>query len=260
MNTKWGAAVGRLAGIVLAACASLGSAHAAQHAYLTGASEPWEDYSNQAAMSAAFGDDWDRLQYGDSFNSHALLYIDGGEFTSTEMVNYLGTNRRLLEDYVVGGGRLFINAATELQSTFELVFGATSTELRNEDRSYAATAVDPTSELFEGAGNQWNGYHFSHNSLSVPDTFSALIVDDAGRTVLSGGFFGKGYVMLGAQTNTIWHEGVNGSDPAQLRVNELRYTLNAATPPVESPIPEPGMYLMMLLGLAGVVLGVRGRA
>jgi hypothetical protein len=207
-------------------------------------------------MSAAFGN-WDHLDYGASFSSYSMLYIDGGSESAPQMVNYLNANRGLLETYVLGGGRLFINAATEYQTSFGLVFGATSNEQSIDNRGYSASAVDPTSTLFDGAGTSWNGFFFSHNDIAAPDSFSSLIVDDSGRTVLSGGFFGDGYVMLGGQTNTSFHEGVAGSDPFQLRVNELLYA-SAVQVPVP-PVPEPSTYLLLMLGLAGMSVVLRKR-
>jgi hypothetical protein len=260
MRTTWGTALGRIAGVALGLCLAFGgvtAAQAAKHAYLTGVNEPWDDYSNQDAMTGAFGSDWDRLQYGDSFSDYALLYIDGGSLTSFEMIDYLNSNRGLLENYVLGGGRLFINAGTDLQTDISLVFGASSGELIDWDAGFSASAVDPTSSLFDGAGTSWDGFYFSQNSLDTPDTFKSLINDDKGNTVLSGGFFGDGYVMLGTQTNTTWHAGINGSDPFQLRVNELLYALNVQPPPVQPTIPEPETYALMVLGLAGVAIAVR---
>ncbi|MBW8829979.1 MAG: PEP-CTERM sorting domain-containing protein [Burkholderiales bacterium] len=252
MKTSWASVLNRSVGMALITLAAAGNVQAAQQAYLSGSSEPWGDYSNVDAMTAAFGTGWDRLQYGASFSDYAMLYIDGGSETATEMVDYLDGNRGLLESYVLGGGHLFINAATEFQSHFDLVFGASSNEQLFENRSYSASAVDPTNTLFDGAGTSWAGYHFSHNDIAAPDTFRSLIVDDVGRTVLSGGSFGAGYVMLGGQTNTAFHASINGSDPFQLRVNELLYT-NAPPPPiVQTPVPEPGTYAMLLLGLASV--------
>ncbi len=225
----------------------------ARHAYMSAAMEPWDDPSNLLAMEAAFGSDWTRLQYGDAFDSYSLLYIDGGSTTAAEMVSFLDIYRGVLENYVQGGGRLFINAATEGQTTFDLVFGATSTQVDDTFKSLSASAVDPSNSLFDGAGTSWNGYFFAHNNIAAPGSFSDLITGDQGGSVLVGGFFGDGYVMLGGQTNTLFHEPVNGSDPFQLRVNELRYAANVAPPPVVSPVPEPEMWLMSAIGLAVVV-------
>ena len=260
MKTTWTARLGRIAGCALIAIAAAGNAQAARQAYMSAGGEPWSDNSNVDAMGAAFGSDWDRLQYGESFNDYALLYIDGGSESASEMVTFLDNHRGQLESYALGGGRLFINAATEFQTSFGLVFGATSTEHLFEDRSTTASAVNPSNALFDGAGSSWEGYYFSHNSLHTPNSFSALIRDDFGRTVLSGGHFGDGYVMLGTQTNTSFHASIGGSDPFQLRVNELLYTLNTTAPPdIGSPVPEPETAAMLLLGLGGVAWLVRRR-
>jgi hypothetical protein len=247
--------------IIVAAAAvyamSTVQAQVAHQAYMSAATEPWDDASNLMAMDAAFGSDWTRLNFGDEFQSYALLYIDGGSTTAADMVSFLDTHRAALESYVLGGGRLFINAATENQGTFDLVFGATSTQVDDPLKPLSATAVDPTNELFAGAGASWDGFFFAHNQLAAPDSFNALIVGDTGGTVLAGAFMGDGYVMLGGQTNTSFHQSVNGSDPFQLRVNELLYTLNAM-PPVMSAVPEPSVYAMGVLGLI-VVLGMTRR-
>lgn len=248
--------------IIVAAVAAFtmntAQAQTVRQAYMSAATEPWDDTGNILAMDAAFGSDWTRLNYGDDFQGYALLYIDGGSTTAADMVSFLDAHRASLESYVLGGGRLFINAATEDQSTFDLVFGATSTQVDDPIKSLSASAVDPTSELFVGAGTSWNGYFFAHNQIAAPDSFNALIVGDTGGTVLAGAFIGDGYVMLGGQTNTLFHESVNGSDPFQLRVNELLYTLNTS-PPVMAAVPEPSVAAMGLLGLIAVLGGARWR-
>jgi hypothetical protein len=263
MKTGWKVALRQIVGAAalgLAALGSAGSASAAQHAYMSAATEPWYDFSNVDAMNAAFGSDWDHLGYGDSFNSYALLYIDGGSSTAAEMIGYLNDNRTQLESYVLGGGRLFINAASDEQTTFDLVFGATSTQLIDEQKSFNAQAVDPTLELFNGAGSSWDGFFFGHNDIGLANgAFSSLIFDaGSGATLLAGGVFGEGYAMLGGQTNTVFHQSVDGSDPFQLRVNELKYALNVQ-PAIQSPVPEPEAYAMAAFGLLMVVWSTRRR-
>lgn len=256
MKNQAMAACGRFLSVALIFFGAIVSTvHAAPTAYLTSAAEPWNDFSNVDAMNAAFGSNWDRIQYGDSFSTYDMLYIDGGSENATEMVGFLNGNRSSLESYVMGGGRLFINAATELQTTFNLVFGASSTEFNIDNRSYSASALNPSNSLFAGAGNAWDGFFFAHNEISTPSGFGALIADELGRTVLTGGFFGDGYVLLGGQTNTSFHAPVGGSDPFQLRVNELLYALNIQQPPLQ--VPEPQSYILVLLGLGLVVFHQR---
>lgn len=254
MKTIWA----RAAACVLLALASVGLAQAAAvRAYLSASGEPFNDFSNSDAMTAAFGTDWDRLQYGDAFSGYGMLYIDGGSETAAEMVSFLDSNRGALEAYVLGGGRLFINAATENQTLVDLVFGAKLNEQSIDSRGNTGMAVDGGSSLFAGAGTAWGGYFFSHDDIQLADGYSSLIVDDLGRTVLAGGFFGSGYVMLGGQTNTSYHEGFDGSDPFQLRVNELLYA-DSVTAPVVGEVPEPGSLALVLV--AGLALRLGRRA
>ncbi|MCU7376100.1 PEP-CTERM sorting domain-containing protein [Paucibacter sp. O1-1] len=251
----------RALGALLCAATLLGAAQAGPvtalsgHAYMSAANEPFDDFSNAQAMNAAFGQNWNRLQFGSAFSNYSLLYIDGGDLASTEMVSFLAQNRSALESYVLGGGRLFINAATDQQSPFDLVFGASSVEQSIDNRSNSGSAVNPGSDLFSGAGDNWLGYYFGHNTLSTDSSYSALIRDEQGRTVLAGGFFGNGYVMLGGQTNTVFHEGLNGSDPVQLRVNELLYTLNTQPGRVD----EPATLALLAISLTALVVVRRSR-
>lgn len=249
----------RALGAMFCGAAFLGAAQASPvalsgQAYMSAASEPFDDFGNVLAMNAAYGSGWSRLQYSDAFDSYALFYIDGGDLTSIDMVAFLTQNRAKLEAYVLGGGRLFINAATEQQSVFDLVFGASSTEQSVDNRSNAGSAVNPGSDLFAGAGSSWQGYYFGHNTLDLASGYSALIRDEQDRVVLAGGFFGDGYVMLGGQTNTVFHDSVNGSDPFQLRVNELLYTLSAQQP---KNVDEPALPALVAVAALSLALARR---
>lgn len=250
----------RALGVMFCAAALFGAAQAGPvaltgQAYMSAASEPFDDFSNVLAMNAAYGSGWNRLQYSDAFDSYALLYIDGGDLTSINMLAFLAQNRAQLEAYVLGGGRLFINAATEQQSVFDLVFGARSTEQSVDNRSNTGSAVNPGSDLFAGAGSSWQGYYFGHNTLDLASGYSELIRDEQDRIVLAGGFFGDGYVMLGGQTNTVFHDSINGSDPFQLRVNELLYTLNAQQP--NNVVDEPALLALVVVAAVSLALARR---
>jgi len=215
--------------------------------------EPWGTSTNIQAMDAAFGaGQWDRVNFGDAYSGYQFLYVDGGDGTASDFVNWVAANQPSLETYVNGGGRLFLNAATWDQSTFPLLFGATSTEQGVGYSSYGY-AVDSNHALFaNGAGVSWQGNWFSHNAISVGGGFTTFITGDNGQTILAGGTFGDGYLMLGGQTNTNFHSSVNGSNPFQLRVNELQYVAGA--------VPEPETYAMLLVGLGLLGLQVRRKA
>lgn len=258
MKTSWMRGWAKAVACVVIVFAGIGAAHAAaMRAYLSAGSEPFDEYSNVAAMTAAFGSDWDRLQYGDAYTSYSMLYIDGGSQTAGDMVSFLDSNRSALEAYVLAGGRLFINAATEDHSLIDLVFGAQLQEQTIDNRSFSGRAVDGSSALFNGAGTGWDGVFFAHDTVVMAAGYESLIVDELGRTVLAGGFFGSGYVMVGGQTNTFLHDGsLFSSDPFQLRVNELLYADSVMPPPPPPPggdVPEPSTLALAALA-AGLLL------
>lgn len=233
-------------------------AMAAQYAYMGDVgSEPWGMTTNKDAMDAAFGaGNWDRINWGDSIAGYSFVYADGGDSAGTGFYNYVGSNQALLENFVTAGGSLFLNAASNghYGINYNLIFGATTTEGTNGGYSSNAYAVNPGDPMFAGAGSQWQGNYFAHNVLTGNASFTTFITGDSNEAIVIGGAFGSGYALLGGQTNTGWHTGVNGSDPFQLRVNQLQYAAGNI-----APVPEPETYAMMLAGLGLLGLAARRR-
>jgi hypothetical protein len=223
-------------------------------------SEPWSSSSNVEAMNAAFGvGKWDRLNFSNEITTqYAMVYVDGGAAAGVDFASYIDANRVALESYVTGGGRLFLNAGTwNLGSQGNgLLFGATTTEGGSSGYSGAGQLTAAGMPLSaNGAGTSWEGNWFAHNAIGTGAGFTTFITGDSGETVLAGGAFGAGYLLLGGQTNTYFHSAVNGSDPFQLRVNEL----NFANGSLVSGVPEPETYALMLSGLAALAVMARRR-
>ena len=230
------------------------AALAASYAYMGDVgSEPWGMSSNTDAMDSAFGaGNWDRINFGDSIAGYSFVYADGGDGAGTSFYSYIAGNTSLLESFVTAGGSLFLNAASNTHGGAgpqSMIFGATSEEGIFSGNGYAVNPLDP---MFVGAGSQWYGTWYSHNAITAGASFTTFITGDASETIVAGGAFGNGYALLGGQTSTGWHSSVNGSDPFQLRVNQLQFAASMA-----NPVPEPETYAMMLAGLG--MLGFMAR-
>lgn len=218
-------------------------------------SEPWGFTSNTDAMDAAFGaGNWDRINFGDSIAGYSFVYADGGDGAGTSFYNYIAGNQSLLQNFVTTGGSLFLNAASNTHygaGPQSLIFGATTEEGIYSSYGYAVNPGDP---MFAGAGTQWYGTSYSHNAITADASFTTFITGDVNEAIVVGGTFGNGYALLGGQTSTGWHSSVSGSDPFQLRVNQLQFAASMAH---VNPVPEPETYAMMLAGLG--LLGVMAR-
>lgn len=230
-------------------------ANAANVAYMSAPWEPWNVSSNVDGMNAAFGSgNWDRINFGAAYSAYGMLYVDGGADTSTDFFNWVGANQSALEAYVTGGGVLFLNAAGwSADGTHNMLFGSTLTE---DDFSSFGYAVNPADPLFTGAGSSWEGSWFSHDSVGLAVGMTALITGDASQTILASGSFGSGFYMLGGQTSTYYHDSVGGSDPFQLRVNELLY----AAGNMQNDVPEPASLALVAMGFLGLGFSRRRKA
>ena len=224
------------------------SAVAADYAYMSNA-EPGGVSANVDAMNAAFGTgNWDKLAFGSSIAGYKFVYVEGGDNQGAGFRSYVTANMATLESFVSAGGSLFLNAASNglVGVSYALPFGASTREagIGYSDRGYAADAAHP---LFaNGAGTEWYGTYFAHNVITTAPGFTTFITGDAGQTVLAGGVFGAGYLMVGGMTSSNFHSGATAADdPWQLRSNVLDYTANA----VVTPVPEPETYALMLIGL-----------
>lgn len=223
-------------------------------AYMTGIFDPWspaavggcqcllvaDPGSLDTAMNNAFGvGQWTKFQ---GFNTAPLspayrfVYIDGGDGTSTQFNNFIGSNVTALQNYVSAGGTLFINAARWDNTSLNLGFGAT---LVGPNYSANGKAVDLTHAIFKGpigsAGTQWTGTAFSHDVITGAG-LRPLITGDFG-TVLADRRYGSGYVMLGSLTAPFFHS--PKPQAINLFANILTYTAAQYAPLLLITLP-PG--------------------
>jgi hypothetical protein len=243
---------------ILVAVAGL-TAHAeAGRVYLSGNGgvEPWGSTNNTTAMNTAFGaGNWSRMDFGTAVAgglfSNEFIFIDGGDGVDAQFVGFLNANRTALENWVAGGGKLVMNAATWFQPTINLGFGATSTQAFDNGRS-TGTAVNAAHPIFNGpngvTGTSFSGYYFAHNDITGPG-FTAVMRDGFDRDILVERTWGSGLVMLGGLT-TPNHHGP-GAAALALRANMLDYVDGFQTL-VLIPLPTGAAMGMAGMGLLAI--------
>jgi hypothetical protein len=242
--------VARVLGVVfLVLCGWASQAHAASIAYMTGTSDPWgisplDSGSPDAAMNRAFGSgSWDKYNgfdasiFGVGYN---FIYLDGGEGAFEEFETFFSDlTVAALENFVSGGGRLFVNAARSNSDDLYIGFGMTlATEQFSDD---GELILDPNSALSaNGAGSSWTGTSFSHDV--VTGGLVDYIVGTEGA-VLTGGSQGLGFYLAGGMTSPFFQS----AGGEALRANILSYTANISAVPLPAALP---LYAAAL-GLAG---------
>jgi hypothetical protein len=235
--------------VVLFGCVS--QAQAASIAYMTGTSDPWgidpsDAGSPDAAMNQAFGTgSWDKYNgfdvsiFGGGYN---FIYLDGGDGISTQFDTFFSISTvAALENFVSGGGRLFVNAARWTNGDLNLGFGMTM--IGNQFSYTGNLIVDPNGALSaNGAGSNWSGGYFSHDM--VTGGLVDYIVGTEGA-VLTGGSQGLGFYLAGGMTSPYW-QSTGGN---ALRANILTYAATVSAVPLPAALP---LYAAAL-GLAGLV-------
>jgi hypothetical protein len=223
--------------VVLFGCVS--QARAASIAYMTGTSDPWgidpsDAGSPDAAMNQAFGTgSWDKYNgfdvsiFGGGYN---FIYLDGGDGISTQFDTFFSISTvAALENFVSGGGRLFVNAARWTNGDLNLGFGMTM--IGNQFSYTGNLIVDPNGALSaNGAGSNWSGGYFSHDM--VTGGLVDYIVGTEGA-VLTGGSQGLGFYLAGGMTSPYW-QSTGGN---ALRANILTYAATVSAVPLPAALP-----------------------
>ncbi len=217
------------------------------------AGAPWDQTSNETNLNTAFGvGNWQDLRY-ESVNVASLLsptrkfiFMEGSDDNALEMGLFLSNNIVAIQNWVSGGGSLFINAAPNEGGNQSLGFGVTLTYPASSAQGLTA---DPLHPIFNGpflpVGGSWTGNSFAHATVSGSG-LTGLITNSTGGILLAGKPWGSGYALFGGMTLSFFHAPDPHAD--NLRANILSYAgaqAAEAMPPmiVTQPLNRTAGYL-----------------
>ncbi|VAW06946.1 hypothetical protein MNBD_ALPHA01-2231, partial [hydrothermal vent metagenome] len=131
--------------------------------YMRGASPPWGQSTNEAAMDTVFGiGNWNNMRYDQIFPptfdaasffsaSTEFMYLEGSASSISQLGSFLLLYSTYIDNWVSAGGRLFINAAPGGPNyDIDFGFGITLNYSGNITESDNVNAVDPAHPIFNG--------------------------------------------------------------------------------------------------------------
>ncbi|MBL0053845.1 MAG: hypothetical protein IPP29_21310 [Bacteroidetes bacterium] len=134
--------------------------------------------------------------------------MDGSDAGADEMNAFLMANLPLMEAWVTGGGKLFLNSAPNEGGNINFGFGGTTLLYGQGPYSDNAnvSAGQSGHPIFNGpnvCGSSWSGTSFGH--AIVGGTLTSLIDGDAPGVVMGEAVWGAGKVIFGGMTQSFFH-------------------------------------------------------
>ena len=248
-----------------------------------GNGEPWGEDVNITLMDEIFGTGgWDHLYFewfpeggaGPVPHEIPFIFIEGSDMGANQLEGFLGDNITALEDWVIDGGNLFINAAPNEGDGMSFGFGGVNLEYDGTTSSEEVVSVAPMHPIFNGPfptigeGDILEGDSFGHGLIAdggeQGTIIESLIADISGtgpddRVVLAEfhapELDGIGRVIFGGMTMPTFHD---PEDAAWgLRANIIAYT--AGVEPVGPVVPEPSSLALFGIGALGLGFYARRR-
>lgn len=239
-------------------------------AYIRGATAPWGESTNEAAMDAVFGSgNWDDLRMADGAGPftpgvHDFIFLEGGDGTAVELANYLDTHRAAIENYVAAGGRLLLNSAPNEGGNIDYGFGGVA--LVYPGITDSVTAANSGHPIFSGpftpVTTNYTGDWFGH--ALVGGNIGCIIVgqegENAGQPVLAEMDWGAGKVLFGGMTTDNFHD--PQPEAANLRANIISYAdegVGSSRPCGPTPVPSLNTWGLAILVTLLLLVGFNVR-
>jgi hypothetical protein len=216
--------------------------------YLSDTNQPWGQQSNITAMNTVYGMDWTQYHYN-TVDANLLfipdrkfIYLEGGDESTSMMVNFINNNTVLMENWVASGGVLLISAATnENISPFGVGFGVTSNQVISND-AVPSDSNHPfyTESVYNPVLNPvYQGGSVAHNVLIGVELVSIMEGSAGQGVVLAEKVFGSGLVLFSGLTTPFF---VDAWTPQPLMANVLyrmvSYGVSSNKNPTITAIPN----------------------
>jgi hypothetical protein len=232
---------------VLIACLSFTQFGAnAQCAWYVQDVNPWNQIYNITAMNNVYGaGNWQQGTYSTSpatiFSpTTCMVFLEGSDQNAISMNTFLTANITTIENWVNGGGRLFMNAAPNQGGNIN--YGFSGTVLTYPPSYYTtADAVSPTNPIFLGpylpTATTYTGTAFAHAYIAgtgLTDLINGT-VGYAVHPVCSQKLWGTGIAFFGSMTQPyFWSPQPQGNN---LWYNIIYYVANIQLTSLTSTIP-----------------------
>ena len=195
------------------------------------AGDPWGSSSNIDAMNLAFGagqwstEFFETLDPATVFSSTtSVVFIDGSDGGAIELNDFLTANITLIEEWVMNGGSLLMNAAPNEGGDMD--FGFDGTTLVYADASSSVDVTDLTHPAYLGpltpTAATMTGSSYSHAHITGSGYAKLLTqTGDTSNVVLCEKAWGEGMVIMGGMTTPNFHS--PATEALNWRANLLAY-------------------------------------
>ena len=194
--------------------------------------EPWGTMDNINSMNDVFGvGGWNPATF--SANAAAIfvggtqfVFIDGSDGNAIALNNFMTANQALIEAWVNGGGRLFLNSAPNQGGNMNWGFGGVTLDYNGGQATGAA--ILPLHPIFQGpfvpVVTNYTGSNFTHARILGGAVTS--IMEGFGDIELASKPWGNGLVLFGSMTMPTFHAPL--LEAQNFRRNIISYTSGAA--------------------------------